>query len=93
MYLYKNKNFFQKLGVLFVSLMVILYSTNFITKNAFLLPAKMGGDDSCIFVTIGFSWLNGLIPYRDVFEHKGPVLWILNMWGFSFLTTRLVYLS
>lgn len=29
------------------------------------------------FMTMGKGWLNGLIPYRDLFEQKGPVLYFI----------------
>ena len=44
--------------------------------------STMGKYDSCVFLTVGFSWTENILPYRDLFDHKGPVLYILNALGF-----------
>ena len=36
--------------------------------------------DSALFQTVGKLWAQGLVPYRDVFDHKGPLLfWIQKL--------------
>ena len=45
-----------------------LYATNFWT-------------DTNIYFTIGRGMTNGLMPYRDLFDHKGPLLYILYALG------------
>ncbi len=37
--------------------------------------------DSGVFLTVGTQMKNGLIPYLDTFDHKGPVLYIINYLG------------
>lgn len=39
--------------------------------------------DSGVFLTVGTQMKNGLIPYRDTFDHKGPLLFIINYLGVS----------
>ena len=39
------------------------------------------GFDSCTFKTIGIGILEGKIPYTDLFDHKGPILFWLNALG------------
>ncbi len=39
------------------------------------------GMDSVLFKTIGRAILDGRIPYRDVFDHKGPFLFYINAFG------------
>lgn len=39
--------------------------------------------DANIFFTVGKSMMNGLAPYRDVFDHKGPVLYLLYGLGWG----------
>lgn len=34
--------------------------------------------DSNAFFTVGKSMLSGLVPYKDLFEHKGPLLYFLH---------------
>ena len=37
------------------------------------------GGDSLQFQTIGKAWLDGSVPYRDTFDHKGPMLCPLRL--------------
>lgn len=46
-----------------------------------LYPAYYGGD-SAQFQTIGKSWLKGAVPYKDLFDHKGPWIFFINMLGY-----------
>lgn len=39
------------------------------------------GTDSAIFKTIGYGLLQGKIPYRDLFDQKGPLLWLIQACG------------
>ena len=41
------------------------------------------GDDSAIFQAVGFCWANGLLPYVDVFENKGPLIFLIDAVGYS----------
>ena len=43
------------------------------------------GTDSSVFRTIAFMMSKGFMPYRDSFDHKGPLLYILNWFGNDFL--------
>ena len=52
------------LALLFASTASPLYATNFWT-------------DTNIYFTIGRGMLKGLMPYRDLFDHKGPLLYAL----------------
>lgn len=45
-------------------------------------------NDSCQFMTMGYEWLHGNIPYRDMFDHKGPYIFFVNMIGFALTGTR-----
>lgn len=67
----------------FLIIALSLYVINFFMANSSIVPAKMGGADSSVFINFGFGWLNGLIPYKDLYDHKGPMLWLINMLAFS----------
>jgi len=41
----------------------------------------MPQNDSSMFIYFGRGMNNGLIPYVDMFDHKGPVLFIINQLG------------
>lgn len=37
--------------------------------------------DSSVFLYIGENILNGAVPYKDVWDHKGPVIYYINSLG------------
>lgn len=39
-------------------------------------------DDSGIYQLIGKGWTEGLIPYLDLWDNKGPLLYFINAMGF-----------
>ena len=39
------------------------------------------GWDSAIFKVMGLGILEGKLPYRDIFDHKGPLLFYINALG------------
>lgn len=44
----------------------------------------VGGDtdiDSSVFRTVSLMMRNGYMPYRDTFDHKGPLLYLINYAG------------
>ncbi len=54
---------------------VILFFTS---KNSFLYPFNNWVDENA-FYTVGISWRHGILPYRDLFEQKGPFLYFVFM--------------
>ena len=38
-------------------------------------------DDSAIFILMGKAIVNGSVPYRDIFDHKGPILFWIQALG------------
>ena len=68
------------LSVIFVSL--FSYSTS-------PLYMSLYGSDSAQFQTIGKGWSLGLIPYRDLFDHKGPLIFFINAIGYKLLDSKL----
>lgn len=53
----------------------------FASSSTLLYPQV--ADDCVVFETIGLGWLNGLVPYRDIFDHKGPLMYVIQMAGLS----------
>ena len=47
-----------------------------------LLYRGDSGGDSSVFRYVAYAMTNGKIPYRDVFDHKGPLLYLINYLGF-----------
>ena len=73
------------LGIWIVAFLFILHFSSSTT----LFKPDCFGFDSAFFQSIGKLWLEGIIPYRDYFDHKGPVLFMINALGYMFSNTRL----
>lgn len=73
----------KKKQILFIGYcLVISFITIFIcSKNSPLYPFNDWVDENAFF-TVAKSWFNGLIPYRDLFEQKGPLLYLIFMIGY-----------
>jgi len=46
------------------------------SKSSPLYPMNIWPDVNCFF-TVGKSMVNGMVPYRDLYEQKGPILYFL----------------
>ena len=68
---------------LFSALFVFVYSTS----TSFLYPYPETGD-SFVFQTIGKFWVDGAIPYHDLFDNKGPFLYAMNALGYWLTDSR-----
>lgn len=56
------------------------------------------GIDGCIFKIMGLGILEGKLPYRDLFDHKGPLVYFLNALGLmggktGFFLLHILFLS
>lgn len=47
--------------------------------------------DSAVFFTCGKAWMEGLLPYMDFADSKGPLLWLIN--GIAYLMSPRNYLG
>lgn len=57
-------------------LLAILFSLVFYTCNSPLGPAI--GSDNAMYLTMGTALARGYAPYTQIFDHKGPLLFILQ---------------
>lgn len=48
-------------------------------------------DDSAIYFMSGKAWMNGLVPYTDFADSKGPLLWLI--YGIAYLLSPYNYLG
>ncbi len=53
----------------------------FILLDNRLLPGISGTGDTVLFATFGHAWLQDMLPYVDLFDHKGPAIFFVNMLG------------
>jgi len=47
------------------------------SKASFIYPFNDWNDANCFF-TVGKSMVNGIVPYRDLLEQKGPLLYLMH---------------
>lgn len=69
-----NNNIFFDFFFLFISSFFILFFTS--TTSPFYKYHTW--DDSNCFFTVGQNILNGLVPYKDLIEQKGPLLYFIH---------------
>ncbi len=81
-----KKNQQQGLFLLFACLISIVILA-VCSKNSPLYPFNDWVDENAFF-TVGKGWGQGLIPYRDLFEQKGPLLYFIFMIGSFFSATN-----
>lgn len=67
------KNFFISLIISFMFMMAA-------SETSFLFPIHSRVDQN-IFFTLGRGILQGKVPYRDLFEHKGPLIYFIHAAG------------
>lgn len=68
------------LWILF-ALLSVGYVYAFSFSTSWLYPYYFGGD-SAQFLTMGKAWYLGKLPYVDMFDHKGPFIFWINMIGY-----------
>lgn len=72
-----EKSTIISLLILFALSFLIIFAFGF---NSSIFYSDYSGDYS-VFKLVGKSWLEGTIPYRDLFDHKGPVMYLIQMAG------------
>ena len=65
------------LGAGLALVIAIAFSLIFYTCNTPLGPAV--GSDNAMYLTMGTALSKGYAPYTEIFDHKGPLLFILQM--------------
>lgn len=78
-----ENRWFPLLFIPIATCFLLLYS--FTTSPLFLND----GMDSAVFKTMGLAILKGKIPYVDIFDHKGPILYFINALGQWLITGRM----
>lgn len=70
------QRFRQGMAAVYLLLSAVLLIT-LCSKSSPLYPLNDWVDANCFF-TVGKSMLHGLLPYRDLWEQKGPFLYMLH---------------
>ncbi len=68
--------------------MSILFILVYSTSTSFLYSANAISVDPGVYQTIAYSWVKGAVPYRDLFDQKGPIIYFVNALGFLLTGSR-----
>lgn len=68
----------KKIKIVLFCFFISFISITICSKNSFLYPFNNWPDENA-FMTVGKSWYYGMIPYKDIFEQKGPLLYFIFM--------------
>ena len=61
----------------FYCLLIAIIFISICSKSSFLYPLN-NWDDANSFFTMGKGMANGLMIYKDLFEQKGPLLYLIH---------------
>lgn len=77
------KNWAVRIGMAAAVLaLAALFAVRFSYSTSFLYPGYCGYD-SAIFQTVGKYWAQGYLPYVQLFDHKGPLIFLLDAIGYA----------
>lgn len=69
-----------------IALGLLAFSAGFVLifsiSTSFRYPG-FAGFDSAIFQAVGRGWSEGLMPYGEMFDHKGPLIFFINAVGYA----------
>lgn len=86
MYSVNNSNIKSYIIIAFyIIVCLFLISTDSFTHDLYIR------DDSAIYFMSGKAWMNGLVPYTDFADSKGPLLWLI--YGIAYLLSPYNYLG
>lgn len=73
--------------------LLICFATSLVSMALFSISTSpltpFEGLDVCVFKQMGGTMLQGKIPYYDLFDHKGPVIYFINALGLSLTSGRI----
>lgn len=80
----------DKIKVIIFCLLVSFLILSITSKCSFLYPFNDWGDANSFF-TVGKSMFNGIVPYKGIFEQKGPLLYFI--YGLGYLISHKSFLG
>lgn len=76
----KQKSRTANLVILFV-LLVVSFSISLLSPVNVFMREGLNYSDQSVFMYVARIMDHGGVPYRDVFDHKGPLLYFINLVG------------
>jgi hypothetical protein len=86
----RKKGLIQRYGLLVWCALTAAAVLAVCSKSSFLYPFNDWVDANCYF-TVGKGLLNGLVPYRDLVEQKGVLLYFLH--GLAYLVSHTTFIG
>ena len=80
--LVQTDNTRRHMGLIVTILVVLTFLASLLTTNN-VWKNGISKTDSSVFLYVGKMITKGYIPYRDTFDHKGPLLYLINAVGYS----------
>lgn len=74
-----------------IGLFGLVVSMLIIIAPSFPWNGGMEMTDSSVFLTIGRQMKEGVVPYVDTFDHKGPFLYLINFFGVLINETKGIF--
>lgn len=81
MFRMNNQRKEREILVVIFLLISIIYLLLFSLSTSFIYKNSQFGSDSDIFMLMGKLMKNGMIPYKEFFDHKGPVMLFIEYLG------------
>lgn len=78
----------EKIKIILYCLLISFFFLLVTTKSSPLYPMNDWGDANAFF-TMGKGLMNGLVPFRDLFEQKGPLLYVI--YGIGYLISNMTF--
>ncbi|MBD3879357.1 MAG: hypothetical protein SR1Q5_06710 [Quinella sp. 1Q5] len=81
-FLGREKLFTLNVVILHVALFAMSFAFVYVFSYSTSFGYDLLGGDSSIFQVIGKYWTQGYLPYVDLFDHKGPLIFFINAIGY-----------
>lgn len=81
----KILDYLKKYQFIIYSLVISFTILMITSKNSFLYPLNDWVDANAFF-TVGKGMMNGVVPYKDIFEQKGILLYLI--YGIGYLISH-----
>ena len=82
----KNNNVVKIMIILILFVMAFVACIQ--SPQAIGINTGYSGTDSSVFRTVAMYMDSGMMPYKDIFDHKGPLLYIYNWIGWKISQTN-----
>lgn len=81
-FLGKEKVFTPNIILFHAALILMSFAFVYIFSYSTSFKYSLLGGDSAVFQVVGKYWLEGVLPYKEIFDHKGPIVYVINALGY-----------